>query len=81
MRFSLSNRVSPSRTMRPRSGCSIPAMHLRVMLLPLPEGPSRPSTPPSDSNRTWRKKPPRSFSMSTRRLTGAPPFRCAFPSD
>ena len=54
--------------MRPLSGVRMPAMHLRVTDLPLPEAPKKAVIKLSDSNLTFKVKPPKSFSISTNRL-------------
>ena len=43
MRFSESNSTRPWSTIRPRSGDSSPAIARNVIVLPEPEGPSKPS--------------------------------------
>ena len=60
--------------MRPRSGVMMPAMHLRVTLLPQPEAPSRAMVPWPVSNFERRVKLPSFFSISTIRLTGSASF-------
>ena len=75
MCFSESNSTTSSTTIRPRSGFSMPAMHLRVMLLPEPEAPSRANVSFPASKAIFRRKLPRVFSMSTKIDIYFPPFR------
>ena len=62
MCFSESKSTLPFNTIRPSSGVSIPAIHLSVMLLPLPEAPRMPMTPPSVLSDTSSEKPENLFS-------------------
>ncbi len=75
MRESESNSTRPSTSMWPRSGVTMPAMHLSVMLLPLPEAPSRASVSFSAANAIFSVKPGSRFSMSTTRDIYTAPFR------
>lgn len=75
MCFSLSNSTRSPSTMRPRSGVTMPAMHLRVMLLPQPEAPSSAMVLSGASNCARRWNVPSRFSMSTYRLISPPSFR------
>ena len=45
MRAALSNSISPSSSMRPRSGRSRPAIILIMLVLPAPEGPNKAVAP------------------------------------
>ena len=74
MRAAESKSTSPSSSMWPSSGVSMPAMHLRVTLLPQPEAPSTPVTAPlSVSKAASRRKGPKSLCMSTDSLIPPPP--------
>src|SRR5688572_18161246 len=66
------NRLSPS-TIRPRSGCTRPAIMLTIEVSPAPEGPSRAVTPPVVSNLAATEKSPRRFSTSTSMLLTVEP--------
>ena len=68
MRFSESKSTLPFNTIRPSSGVSIPAIHLSVMLLPLPEAPRMPMTPPSVLSDTSSEKPENLFLIAACRL-------------
>ena len=65
MPSSLSNTTVSSITIRPLSGFSIPAILLRVRLLPHPELPKSPVTSSAHSSLTARVKSPNFFTMST----------------
>src|SRR5579862_9053857 len=56
MRFSVSRSTRPLRWMRPRSGCSRPAMQRSRMVLPAPDGPRMPSGSSPAAKDTSRAK-------------------------
>src|SRR5512143_2477136 len=79
-----SNSVSPSSTMRPRSGASSPLIMLMMLVLPAPDGPNNAVAPPSLSKAARSTKSPSCFPTSTDNISrpmkprgGAPrkPFR------
>src|SRR5688572_15081677 len=60
-----SNSTASSRTIRPRSGVSRPAIMLTSVVLPAPDGPNSAVTPPAAWKRATKEKSPSFFSTST----------------